>query len=268
MTRELADLWIWFAATQCGQYSPLYDRVCRAVAESDETLDIVQAAPPQAHVPNVLLAAVHYLVLAGLDDPLADVYAGRSEADPGPLFVDVCRANREAIAALLATRHTNTNEVGRSAVLGPALTDAGESGSVALVTTDSGSKWVHQALPAQLNYLVALTCPLVNYCQAGGTSLAGGGVLATYVAAPLVLTTAKLPTAKLDKSFSARLAASGGAGSYTWIRSAGALPKGLVLSSGGVISGKPTKKGIGSFSVEVRDGLGHTATKKFKLTVT
>jgi hypothetical protein len=41
-----------------------------------------------------------------------------------------------------------------------------------------------------------------------------------------------------------------------------------VLSSGGVISGKPTKKGIGSFSVEVRDGLGHTATKKFKLTVT
>ena len=149
-----------------------------------------------------------------------------------------------------------------------AVGDIGVSGAAAIVTTDSGSKWVKQNLPAQLNYLVAITCPLVNYCQAGGTSLAGGGVLATYVPPPLVLTTSKLPTAKIDKVFSARLAATGGAGSYTWLRSAGALPKGLVLSSAGVISGKPTKKGIGSFSVEVRDGLGHSATKKFKLTVT
>jgi hypothetical protein len=74
-------------------------------------------------MPNVLLAAVHYLILSGLDHPLAAVYAGESDGDPGPLFVDVCLTNRAAITELLQTRHTNTNEVGRSAVLGPALTE-------------------------------------------------------------------------------------------------------------------------------------------------
>jgi hypothetical protein len=123
MSDALADLWTWFADTQCGLYSPLYDRVCRTVAESDEVLAMIRPAPPEAHLPNVLLAAVHYLVLSGLDHPLAGVYAGGSDRDPGPLFVDVCLTHRDAIAELLQTRHTNTNEVGRSALLGPALTE-------------------------------------------------------------------------------------------------------------------------------------------------
>ena len=65
---------------------------------------------------------MHYLLLGGLDDPLAEVYAGRSDADVGPLFVDFCLRHRGELLDLLATRHTNTNEVGRSALLGPALT--------------------------------------------------------------------------------------------------------------------------------------------------
>jgi hypothetical protein len=123
MSSGLADLWVWFADTQCRRYSPLYDGICRTVAETEEVLDVVAAAPPDAHLPNVLLAAVHFLILSGLEHPLADVYAGRSNEDPGPLFVDVCLGHREAIARLLETRHTNTNEVGRSALLGPALTE-------------------------------------------------------------------------------------------------------------------------------------------------
>ena len=60
----------------------------------------------------MLLAAVHYLVLSGLDHPLADVYAGRSGVDPGPLFVDVALGHRgRELGELLRTRHTNTNEV-------------------------------------------------------------------------------------------------------------------------------------------------------------
>lgn len=123
----LAELWTWFADTSCAGYSPLYDRICRAVAASPDLIDLIGEAPPSGHQPTVLLAAVHYLVLEGMDEsrgtePLAAVYSGDSDADPGPAFVDVCLGNRDRILEMLATRHTNTNEVGRSAVLGPALT--------------------------------------------------------------------------------------------------------------------------------------------------
>jgi hypothetical protein len=117
----LAEIWIYIADSSCRGYSPLYDRICRGVAESDAVLDLVAEAPPEGHNPVLLLAAVHYLLLGGLDHPLAAVYAGESAADPGPLFVDLCLRQRDALLALLALRHVNTNEVGRSAVLGPAL---------------------------------------------------------------------------------------------------------------------------------------------------
>jgi len=123
MTAALRDLWNWYADTQCRGYSPVYEQVCRTVAGSDDVLELVQGSPPDAHLPTVLLASVHYLLLSGLDHPLADIYAGRSEQDPGPLFVDLVLTHRKEIQGLLRTRHTNTNEVGRSAVLGPALTE-------------------------------------------------------------------------------------------------------------------------------------------------
>ncbi len=122
VSTKLSELWRWFADTQCGTYSPLYDRICRAVAADETVLGMMAEAPPHALLPNMLLGAVHYLVLGGLEHPLSEVYAGRSDADPGPLFIDVCLSHRAAIAGLLATRHTNTNEVGRSAIIGPALT--------------------------------------------------------------------------------------------------------------------------------------------------
>ena len=120
--RDLATVWLYIADTSCRGYSPLYDRICRTVAESDEVLDLVSEAPRRGHNPLLLLAAVHYLVLGGLDHPLAAVYAGASDADPGPLFVDVCLRHRDVVLELLATEQVNTNEVGRSAVIGPALT--------------------------------------------------------------------------------------------------------------------------------------------------
>ena len=122
--RDLGKIWLYVADTSCRGYSPIYERICRTVAESDEVLDLVSEAPPVAHNPVLLLAAVHYLLLGGLDHPLAAVYAGESEADPGPLFVDVCLENRDVILELLATQQVNTNEVGRSAAIGPALTVA------------------------------------------------------------------------------------------------------------------------------------------------
>src|SRR3954447_23979721 len=134
----LADIWRYVADTACRDYSPLYDRICRTVAADDAVLALVLEAPPAGHFPNVLLGAVHYLLLGGLDHPLAAVYAGESDADPGPLFVDVCLTHRAEIVELLATRHTNTNEVGPAAVLGHALTAVADRVGVPLGLVDVG----------------------------------------------------------------------------------------------------------------------------------
>lgn len=121
-TDDLASLWRWFADTQFRGYSPLYTRISEAVVEDREVLEVFAEAPAAAHLPLAPLGAVRYLLLDGLDHPLGDVYAGRSDADPGPLFIDLCRAERADLLALLETRRVQTNDCGRSALLGPALT--------------------------------------------------------------------------------------------------------------------------------------------------
>jgi len=121
-TDELAHLWSWFAEAQFRNDSPLYERIALAVSADRDLLEVVRAAPPAAHMPPTLLGAVHYLLLDGLDHPLADVYAGRSDADPAPLFLDICRIHHDEVVALLTTRHVQTNDCGRSAVIGIGLT--------------------------------------------------------------------------------------------------------------------------------------------------
>jgi len=121
-TDDLARLWEWTADQQFHGYSPLYERIARAVAEDHGTLALVSSLPPNSHLPLALFGAVHYLLLDGLDHPLSEVYAGRSDADPAPLFIGVCRTHWDEIEAVLATRHVQTNDCGRSALIGPGLT--------------------------------------------------------------------------------------------------------------------------------------------------
>jgi len=138
MSSDLAAMWLFIADTATRGYSPLYDRICRAVADNEEVLSLVREAPAPAHNPLLCLAAVHYLVLGGLEHPLIDVYNGTSDADPGPLFVDVCLTHRDEILELLATQQVNTNEVGRSAVLAPGLTEMAERHGAPLAHIDVG----------------------------------------------------------------------------------------------------------------------------------
>jgi len=67
------------------------------------------------------LAAVHDLVLADPASELAEVYAGRSGADPWPAFRSLLHAQAPAVLRRMRTRSIQTNEVGRSAALLPAL---------------------------------------------------------------------------------------------------------------------------------------------------
>lgn len=119
---DLGNLWSWFGEHEFRGYSPIYERVAEAVAGDRNVLRLFAAAPPAAHLPPAPLAAVRYLLLGGLDHPLGEVYAGRSDADPGPLFLDLCRSQRSDLLGVLAMRRVQTNDCGRSAILGPALT--------------------------------------------------------------------------------------------------------------------------------------------------
>ncbi len=122
---ELAALWRWFGKTQFAGYSPLYEQIALHIAEDEQVLRLVAGAPAESHLPILLLAAAHYLLLEDPGDPehpLAAMYGGRIDGDPGAVFSDFCLSRREEIEALLSTRRVQTNECGRSALLGPALT--------------------------------------------------------------------------------------------------------------------------------------------------
>jgi hypothetical protein len=122
MALTLADLWQRFADVDCAGTSPIYQQIARTVARDDAVLAMVADAPPATHFPPVLLAAVHFLLLGGLDHPLGAVYRGESDEDPGPRFVDLVIAHRDELVPVMVEHHINTNEVGRTAVLAPALT--------------------------------------------------------------------------------------------------------------------------------------------------
>ncbi len=130
---DLAELWRWFADGIMAGYCPLYDEIARSVAEDRELLSLQYSARPHAHLPPMLLAGAHYLLLSGIEHPLADAYAGRSSMPAAPLFRDLCLGHRRALLEVLNTRTVQTNEVGRSAVLGPALTWAASGGALQLI---------------------------------------------------------------------------------------------------------------------------------------
>jgi hypothetical protein len=119
---DLAAIWRWFGERHFRGESPIYERIATAVAADEEVLTLLRQAPPAAHLPLAPLAAAGSLLLDGLDHPLGDVYRGRSHADAGPLFLDLCRRHRDSLLAILQTRRVQTNDCGRSALIAPALT--------------------------------------------------------------------------------------------------------------------------------------------------
>lgn len=106
-------------------FSPLYARLCRGIAADPQVLALAAAAPPGQPAPNLLLGAVHYLLLGGADHPLAAFYPSlTSSPDPRdayPAFQHFCLEHAADIRELLLTRRVQTNEVARCACLLPAF---------------------------------------------------------------------------------------------------------------------------------------------------
>jgi hypothetical protein len=121
----LARLFVHFAEREVTD-DPLYQALCRHVAVQPALLALMQHAPATQRVPNLLLASVHERVLAGVPHALREYFpsAGGTrppDAELASMFDDFVAAQQDALCRSLATRSTQTNEVGRCAVLWPAL---------------------------------------------------------------------------------------------------------------------------------------------------
>ncbi len=83
----------------------------------------------------------------------------------------------------------------------------------------------------------------------------------------LQVTTTSLPVGSTGTSYSTGLVATGGIPPYSWAKTSGQLPAGLVLNAAGVISGKPTTAGSYSFDVKVLDSSADVVVADFSLNV-
>ena len=124
---------------------PLYAAITAAVAQRPAWAALLAAAPATQRLPMLWLAALQERVLACVDagerPPLADYFssAGGARAPDDALVEhlgDFIEAQRDALTRTIAMRSTQTNEIGRSAVLWPvlqSLVEASGRRSVALL---------------------------------------------------------------------------------------------------------------------------------------
>jgi len=173
--------WLRFADEARKLGSPLYKSLALAV-DGDAALKAIAARgrPGQPHA-NLLFAAVHFLLLQGAQHPLRDFYAtlgGTNEGDAFAAFRDFVLTHADAVAALVETRVTNTNEVARSCVLRagfaalalrePAplrMIEIGPSAGLNLIWDRYGMRYRRDGVVAQ----IMRDAPLVLDCELRGT---------------------------------------------------------------------------------------------------
>lgn len=141
MTDVEDSYWRRFAAEARRLGSPLYERLALGV-DADAGLKSLaaRARPGQPHA-NILFAAVNFLMLRGADHPLKDFYpalGGTAGGDAFPAFRDFVERHAAAMAPLLETRVTNTNEAARSAILRAGFAALGERESLPLHLIEIG----------------------------------------------------------------------------------------------------------------------------------
>lgn len=141
--RPVADQFAAFADVLQSE-SPLYTTLSRAIVDDPELLDLARGTIPGQPPPNVLFAAVQYLLLSGVSHQLVAWYPDLGGSispggDPVPVFRDFCLSHRDELASLIATRRTQTNEVARCVALLPAFGVAGNKVGTPMALIEIGA---------------------------------------------------------------------------------------------------------------------------------
>jgi len=123
LRRRFADF-----STTSSPRAPLYAALSRAVADDPALYRLLVDAPATQQFPVLLFACVHELLIEHPDDELAQWYPNLTVAHRcaddralAPALRTFVNAHAERLAFLLATRTTQTNEVGRCGSFLPAL---------------------------------------------------------------------------------------------------------------------------------------------------
>jgi hypothetical protein len=115
---ELAERFMEFSGTSTAR-APLYSRLARSIAADHGLVELLTAAPEQQQITALLFAAVHHVLLEHPDAELAGHYpnltAQPDDSDPFGAFRRFVAEHEAELRMLVATRSTQTNEVGRCA---------------------------------------------------------------------------------------------------------------------------------------------------------
>src|SRR5215213_2862678 len=130
LLNQLSQRFEWHAKSIYGvsssNSSPLYAHLSLEIAADPAILSLAAEADLSQQVSNLLLGAVHFLLLSGMSSPLADYYPSLS---PNPhrrqeayrYFRTFCLEHADAIRQLITTKRVQTNEVQRCTALLPAF---------------------------------------------------------------------------------------------------------------------------------------------------
>jgi hypothetical protein len=116
---QLAARFVLLADQDFVGYSPVYDRIARALAEDRDSLGLLLGIAPVNRTPVLALAATRFVALGDPSSPLGRVHAGTSDDDPWPPLRDLLHERTDEVRAAMAARGIQTNEVGRAAALLP-----------------------------------------------------------------------------------------------------------------------------------------------------
>lgn len=111
-----------FARVELHGYSPFYEKLTLRMSQDREMLEL-SSHIPDGQPPQLLHAAVHFLLLNGEQHELRAFYPNLAEhvreGDPYPAFRSFCLAHAKAIREIISTRRVQTNVVERCACLLP-----------------------------------------------------------------------------------------------------------------------------------------------------
>lgn len=159
------------------------------------------------------------------------------------------------------------------------ITEVGANYSAVLVADGGtgGNHWTASGLPPGLSLAAngllnghPLT-PSTSQFRASVVDNHGDVASATLqlvVAHGPAITTTRLPQARLGEPYAVALRADGGVPPYRWsIAQRSSIPGGMLLSSSGVLSGRPGTVGTTSVAIQVIDARGGSDTVSFRLEV-